>query len=83
MAQQAVLNRRDCQLLQMIGANIVYYRKRLGLTQEKMAEKAGVSRAHLARIETGMGVASLPLLFSISEALDIPLKALFDFPDEH
>lgn len=83
MAQQAVLNRRDCQLLQMIGANIAQYRKQNGLSQEKMAERAGVSRAHLARIETGMGVASLPLLFSISDALDIPLKALFDFPEEH
>ena len=83
MAQQAVLNRRDCQLLQMIGANIAQYRKQNGLSQEKMAERAGVSRAHLARIETGMGVASLPLLFSISDALDVPLKALFDFPEEH
>ena len=81
MAQQSVLNRRDCQLLQMIGANIVYYRKQLGLTQEKMAEKADISRVHLARVEAGIGTASLPLLFTISEALDIPLKALFDFPE--
>lgn len=81
MAQQEVLNRRDCQLLQQIGANIVYYRKQLGLTQERMAEKADISRAHLARIESGMGAASLPLLFSISDVLDIPLKDLFDFPE--
>lgn len=80
MAQQTATS-RDYQLLQRIGANIVYYRKQLGLTQERMAEKADISRAHLARIESGMGAASLPLLFSISDVLDIPLKDLFDFPE--
>lgn len=80
MTQQTVSS-RDYQLLQLIGANIVHYRKQLGLTQEKMAEKADISRVHLARIEQGMGAASLPLLFSISDALEIPLKDLFDFPE--
>lgn len=79
MAQQT-MSKKDYQLLQLIGANIAQYRKQLGLSQEKMAEKADISRAHLARIEQGMGAASLPLLFSISDALDIPLKDLFDFP---
>lgn len=79
MAQETVSS-RDYQLLQLIGANIVHYRKQLGLTQEKMAEKAAISRVHLARIEAGMGAASLPLLFSISDVLDVPLKDLFDFP---
>lgn len=82
MAQPAALNQRECRLLKMIGANIVYYRKQLGLTQEKMAERADISRVHLARVETGVGAASLPLLFTISETLDVPLKALFDFPEE-
>lgn len=82
MLQQTISRTRDYQLLQRIGANIALYRKQLGLSQEKMAEKADISRAHLARIEQGMGAASLPLLFSISDVLDIPLKALFDFPEE-
>lgn len=82
MTQQTVLKRQDYHLLQQIGKNIVHYRKQLGLTQEAMAEKVDISRAHLARVETGMGVASLPLLFAISVALDIPLKALFDLQEE-
>lgn len=81
MLQQTISRTRDYQLLQMIGANIVYYRKQLGLTQEKLAEKADISRVHLARIESGMGAASLPLLFSISDVLEIPLKDLFEFPE--
>lgn len=79
MAQQT-MSKKDYQLLQQIGANIVYYRKQLGLSQEKMAERADISRVHLARIEQGMGATSLPLLFSISDALEIPLKNLFEFP---
>lgn len=81
MAQQVTLSRRDYQLFQQIGENIAYYRKQLGLSQEALAEKADISRAHLARVETGMGAASLPLLFSISDVLEIPLKDLFDFPE--
>lgn len=79
MSHQAVLKRQDYHLLQQIGKNITYYRKQQGFTQEVMAEKIGISRAHLARVETGMGAASLTLLCAISEALDVPLKALFDF----
>lgn len=79
MDQQAELKRRNYHLLQEIGKNITYYRKQLGLTQELLAEKIDISRVHLARVETGMCAASLPLLFSISVVLDIPLKELFDF----
>ena len=79
MAQQT-MSKKDYQLLQLIGANIAQYRKQLGLSQEKTAERADISRVHLARIEQGMGAASLPLLFSISDALEIPLKNLFEFP---
>lgn len=82
MAQQAVLKRQDYRLLQEIGKNIAYYRKQLGLTQELLAEKMGISRAHLARVEAGLGAASLPMLSAISVALDIPLKALFDLQEE-
>lgn len=82
MAQQ-IMTKREYQLLQQIGANIVCYRKQRGLTREKLAEKVDIGTSHLARVESGMGAASLPLLFSISNALDIPLKALFDFIEEN
>ena len=81
MAQQ-ILSKKDCQPLKMIGRNIAYYRKKLGLSQEKMAERADISRVHLGRIEQGVGVASLPVLFSISDVLGIPLESLFEFPVE-
>ncbi|MGN1432978.1 MAG: helix-turn-helix domain-containing protein, partial [Ruminococcus sp.] len=34
-----------------LGLNISYYRKRKGITQEKLAEMIGISRSHLSAIE--------------------------------
>ena len=34
-----------------LGLNIAYYRKRQGMTQEQLAEKAGISRSYLGEIE--------------------------------
>ena len=34
-----------------IGYNIAYYRKHAGITQEQLAEKVGISRAHPGAIE--------------------------------
>lgn len=43
------LNNRDKYIA--MGLNIAYYRKRNGMTQEQLAEKAGVSRSYLGEIE--------------------------------
>jgi len=44
-------------------------RKRLGLTQEQLAEKCDVSRQTIIAIEQGRFNPSLPLAFSITRAL--------------
>ena len=62
-----------------LGYNIAYYRKRTGLTQEQLAEKVGISRAHLGAIEAPniCRPISLELLFNISAVLGIdPHKLL-------
>ena len=67
-----------------IGLNIAYYRKLRSLTQENLAEKAGISRTVLAYIENAdrfQGM-SLSTIFRLADALDIPVKKLFDFRDE-
>ena len=58
---------------------ISYYRKRKGLSQEKMAEELGISRQHLAAIEAptmDRGL-SLDLLFNIAAVLEIEPYLLF------
>ena len=56
-----------------LGMNIAYYRKKKGLTQEQLAENAGISRSHLSSIEAPNIVKpmSIELLFRIAKVLEI------------
>jgi len=63
--------------LQSIGERVAKLRRERGLTQEQLAERAGVSRNHIADIELGMrntGVWSFVLL---SRAFGVTLSELF------
>ena len=64
-----------------IGLNILHYRKEQGMTQMQLAEKCGVSRNHIQRIETAATSCSLDTLIDIAQSLKIPLKKLFEFKD--
>ncbi|MBQ7503854.1 MAG: helix-turn-helix transcriptional regulator [Ruminococcus sp.] len=64
-----------------LGMNIAYFRKKKGLTQEQLAEKAGISRSHLSSIEAPNIVKpmSIELLFKIARVLDIQPYMLLKF----
>lgn len=62
-----------------IGLNILHYRKEQGLTQMQLAEKCGISRNYIQRIETAASSCTVNTLVDIAEALSIPLKKLFEF----
>ena len=70
-----------------LGIAISTLRKLRGMSQEKLAEKAGISRSHLAIIEAP-GAAngfSLEVFFDIADALDIDPADLIKasvFPDQ-
>lgn len=72
--------RRNYQLL---GLRIAYYRKLRGYTQEQLAEQIGKSWSFLSQVEANNGAAikgvSLETLFSLSEALQIPVSRFFDW----
>ena len=46
---------------------IKYYRKQAGLSQEKMAEKIGVSRQAITKWENGTGTPDIANLMAIAE----------------
>jgi transcriptional regulator with XRE-family HTH domain len=56
-----------------IGARIVYFRMIKGLSQEELADRAGISQSYLSKIEHGAYPKNLPLttLLLITAALDI------------
>lgn len=70
-----------------VGYNISYFRRHAGLTQEELAEKVGISRAHLSAIEAPNLVRSFSIetLFNIADALGIEAYKLLvfrEFPDQ-
>jgi transcriptional regulator with XRE-family HTH domain len=53
-------------------------REAQGLTQEQLAEKAGISRAYLARLETGRHDPHLSRLRKLAKVLKVKVSALVD-----
>lgn len=64
-----------------LGLNIAFYRKRAGMTQDMLAEKAGLSRSHLSAIEAPNIIRpfSLEILFNIARALGVEPYRLLQF----
>lgn len=62
-----------------LGKQIKFLRENAHLTQEKLAEKAGISLDYLGKIEVHINKQGLKTLIKISNALSVPLKTLFDF----
>ena len=52
-----------------IGQRIRKFRKALGMSQEQLAEKVGISVTHMSHIETGNTKLSLVVLVDIANAL--------------
>ncbi|MGI5221457.1 helix-turn-helix domain-containing protein [Nocardia sp. CA-290969] len=56
-----------------LGAVVRAARKKQGLSQESLAARAGVSRAWLARFETGHPASSIAPIFRVLRSLDLGL----------
>lgn len=54
-----------------IGQRIRKIRKARGLSQEKLAEKVGISTTHMSHIETANTKMSLPTFVEIASALEV------------
>lgn len=49
---------------------ILRLRKEADLSQEKLAEKAGVHRTYISQLERGIKSPTLPILFKLAEGLN-------------
>ena len=59
-----------------LGARVRIARKKLGMTQEKLAEQVGISASFLGHIERGTRVASLETFVLLCNALKIKPEEL-------
>ena len=62
-----------------VGNKIRRIRNQAGLSQEKLALKAGIDRTYLAGIESGKRNATIMSLEKIAIALCVDLKSFFEF----
>lgn len=58
---------------QVLDANIAA-RKEKGLTQQQIAERTGMQRTNIVRIESGRYVPTLEVLIKLAAALDMDLE---------
>lgn len=66
-----------------IGKKIAFYRKGKNLTQEQLAQKIGVSKSYISKIESANynEAFSLDIMFSIANALNLDAGLFLLSPD--
>ncbi len=70
----------NVDLKKVVGENVARLRLQAGLTQTDLADKIGVTRVHITRIETGVSSPSAEVLFALSDALQVTADALRQIP---
>lgn len=61
-----------------LGEKIIFYRKRMELSQIRLEESAGLSTGNLSRIEKGKVVPTLETLFKLAEVLNLnPIETAY------
>lgn len=64
-----------------LGQSIRKIRSEKGFTQESLSLGSGISRSHIAMIESGKRDITVNSLFKISRALGVNLAEIFEFDD--
>lgn len=75
MAATKKVTKQDYRL----GRKIQRLRKEKDLTQEKLAERIGISTTWIGYIETGYRRPNLKMLYRIARALGVKVKDIFPF----
>jgi len=65
------------QIRHRLGENIRLFRKKAGLSQEGLAERADLHPVYIGQIERGQKAVSVEALWKISKALGICISDLF------
>jgi putative transcriptional regulator len=57
--------------------NLINARKKLGLSQQQLADQLGIDRGHYAHIENGSRTPSLTIAMMLSYIFNKPIEAIF------
>ena len=72
----------DEKLKRQLGANIVAYRKRSGLTQAKLAEQLNYSDKAVSKWERGESIPDVLTLVQLAELFEVQVDDLLRDPEE-
>jgi len=65
-----------------LGLRIKQLRAALGVTQEELADRSGMFRTYMSRIESGVANPTVTMLYAVADALEVRVQELFDDPKE-
>lgn len=68
--------RKNAKLPKVVGSKVRRFRRKMGLTQEDVAYKVGISRAYMGYIEQGRNIPSLEVLEKIARVLKVKTSEL-------
>ena len=69
----------EAEFYQLLGKRIKCLRENAHLTQEKLAERCGISLDYLGKIEVNINKPGIKTILKIANSLSLPVKELFDF----
>jgi transcriptional regulator with XRE-family HTH domain len=62
---------------ELLSRQLKTFRSEAGLTQQMLADRSGIYRTYLSRIESGEANPSIGVLIAIAETLDVELYKFF------
>ena len=77
-AEHSAVRKRPEVIVKALGRRVRKLRTDRGWSQERLADEAGMHRTYMWGIEQGMRNPSVRHLVRLADALNIPVKALFD-----
>lgn len=69
--------------IQSVDNHLKNIRRRVGLTQEELAEQLGVSRQAIIALENGRNLPSIPLAINIAQFFQLPVEVIFHCQKEN
>jgi len=66
-----------------VGHRLLAIRESRNWTLDELAQRSGVSKAYLSRLECGNRQPSITVLCAVARSLGVSIASLFEHPDEH
>ena len=64
----------ESNIIEIFGQNVQKYRKAIGLSQEQLADKAGMHRTYIGMIERAEKNVTLRNIQKLANALEVPIE---------